>query len=122
MKFSLSWILKLHCRPFGVSFRSFRLPTTYAEPNFETEWRRFSEEWQKRTGNGLQLNQEMIYMGYGFTFLDTEEAKQKKAKLLEKTGDENLSELEYLLHQETSSVSFLKKTKQKMETKESVKV
>jgi len=94
-----------------------RLPIEYSEPKYCKEWREFREEWEERTGTKMSVPDEVTFMSYPFQFLLTEEEQRKRRVLVEKTGDETMSELEYLLSQEGLSLSAQAPRKRKAKTK-----
>eukprot|EP00386_Alphamonas_edax_P001771 GDKI01005326.1.p1 GENE.GDKI01005326.1~~GDKI01005326.1.p1 ORF type:complete len:327 (-),score=84.92 GDKI01005326.1:268-1248(-) len=86
-----------------------RLPLQYKEAEYEKEFRLFKEQWMQRTATDVQTNDELIFMGYADQFIETEEEKKKKQRLLQTTGDAAVSELEHLLAQEGLDMSTMQR-------------
>ncbi|CAD7928889.1 unnamed protein product [Amoebophrya sp. A120] len=47
-----------------------RLPTEFVEPPWARRWRLFQADWKQRTGNDLDLADELAYMHFPTQFLD----------------------------------------------------
>uniref|UniRef100_A0A0G4HP48 Ribosomal protein L46 N-terminal domain-containing protein n=1 Tax=Chromera velia CCMP2878 TaxID=1169474 RepID=A0A0G4HP48_9ALVE len=83
-----------------------RLPLEFEEPLHVKTWRDYRAEWEERTGNAVELSDDVIFMeNAAGQFIETEEQKRRRRTQLEATGDLDVSELDFMLSRERAGSS-----------------